>query len=141
MLTKNYLRNLGICIFISLFVMQLSGCGGAHHKHRYQLSQDGPPSVDIDVSKIQDAIPKVEPLSKYGNPSSYNTLGKKYYVMKSSFGYSEKGIASWYGMKFHAHRTSSGEPYDLAAMTAAHKTLPIPVSYTHLDVYKRQLLF
>ena len=74
---------------------------------------------------------KVEPgslkKSKYGNPSSYIVMGKRYYVMGSAQGFKQRGIASWYGSKFHGKRTSSGEVYNMHAMTAAHKTLPIPV--------------
>ena len=65
--------------------------------------------------------------SKYGNPSSYIVMGKRYYVMDSAEGFTQKGVASWYGPNFHGKRTSSGETYDMHAMTAAHKTLPIPV--------------
>ncbi len=65
--------------------------------------------------------------SKYGNPSSYIVMGKRYYVMDSAKGFTQKGVASWYGPKFHGKRTSSGETYNMHAMTAAHKTLPIPV--------------
>jgi rare lipoprotein A len=62
-------------------------------------------------------------------------LGKKYEVWDSHLGYEEEGVASWYGTKFHGRRTSSGEPYDMFAMTAAHKHLPIPsyVRVTNLD--------
>jgi len=65
--------------------------------------------------------------SKYGNPSSYIVMGKRYYVMDSAKGFTQKGVASWYGPNFHGKRTSSGEIYNMHAMTAAHKTLPIPV--------------
>ncbi len=65
--------------------------------------------------------------SKYGNPSSYIVMGKRYYVMDSAAGFTQRGLASWYGSKFHGKRTSSGEIYNMHAMTAAHKTLPIPV--------------
>jgi len=92
----------------------------------YTRSKDGPPSSWGDVSQIPDAVPKKEPRSKSGNPGSYVVFGKRYYVMKSSRGYKERGIASWYGSKFHGKRTSSGEPYDMHGMTAAHKTLPLP---------------
>ena len=71
-------------------------------------------------------MPKVESKSKYGNPKSYVVFGKRYYVKDSAKGYVEQGIASWYGTKFHGRRTSSGETYDMYAMTAAHKTLPLP---------------
>ena len=62
-----------------------------------------------------------------GNPSSYVVFGKRYYVLESSEGFVQRGIASWYGTKFHGRKTSNGEIYDMYAMTAAHKTLPIPV--------------
>ncbi len=61
-----------------------------------------------------------------GNPPFYEVFGQRYYVMPSSAGYRERGVASWYGKKFHGRRTSNGEIYDMYAMTAAHKTLPIP---------------
>lgn len=88
--------------------------------------RDGPPLHPIDISKIPDATPKHEPLSKYGNPVSYSVNGKRYYTLKSGVGYEQQGIASWYGTKFHGQRTSSGEPYDMYAMTAAHRSLPLP---------------
>jgi len=97
--------------------------------------QDAAPASPIDVSSIPDAIPKAEPLSRYGNPESYMVYGKRYYTLHSSKGYSERGMASWYGTKFHGKRTSSGEPYDLYGMTAAHKTLPLP---TYVEVTNLQ---
>ncbi|MCK5336383.1 MAG: septal ring lytic transglycosylase RlpA family protein [Gammaproteobacteria bacterium] len=86
-----------------------------------------------------DAIPKNEPKSRYGNPASYKERGKRYYVLNSAAGYQQKGIASWYGTKFHGQRTSSGEKYDMYKMTAAHKTLPIPcfVQVTNLANNKK----
>ena len=69
--------------------------------------------------------------SERGNPSSYVVFGKRYYVLDSSEGFQQRGIASWYGTKFHGRPTSSGEVYNMHAMTAAHKTLPIPV-YVHV---------
>jgi rare lipoprotein A len=70
-----------------------------------------------------------------GNPPFYEVFGKRYYVLESSAGYRERGVASWYGREFHGKRTSGGEPYDMHDMTAAHKTLPIPtwVEVTNLD--------
>src|SRR3989344_7069016 len=76
-------------------------------------SQDGPPNHYVDVSGIPDAIPKNLPKSRYGNPSSYTTMGRRYYVRDSAKGYEAKGIASWYGRKFHGQLTSSREPYDM----------------------------
>lgn len=97
--------------------------------------QDGPPRKTIEVNDIPDAVPQVEPLSRYGNPSRYTVFGKTYHVMRSANNYKATGIASWYGTKFHERRTSSGEPYNMFAMTAAHKTLPIPsfVRVTNLN--------
>lgn len=85
----------------------------------------------LDIAAIPDAIPRPEPRSRYGNPPYYEVLGRRYYVRASSEGYAERGVASWYGTKFHGRRTSSGEPYDMYAMTAAHPTLPIP---TYVEV-------
>jgi rare lipoprotein A len=97
--------------------------------------QDSAPARPIDVSSIPDAVPRPEPRSRYGNPESYVVYGQRYYTLPSSKGYSERGMASWYGTKFHGKRTSSGEPYDLYGMTAAHKTLPLPtyVKVTNLQ--------
>ena len=102
---------------------------------RYKIHNDHGPADPVDVSDVKDAVPKVEARSKYGNPKNYKVLGKWYKVKQSSVGYKEKGIASWYGKKFHGHRTSSGETYNMYAMTAAHKTLPLPtyVRVTHLE--------
>ncbi len=74
-----------------------------------------------------DPTPHQLPLSRYGNPKSYEVFGVDYYLLPSNQNYTQRGIASWYGDKFHGKRTSSGEPYNMYAMTAAHKTLPIPV--------------
>lgn len=75
---------------------------------------------------VPDAVPRNEPRSRSGNPPFYDVFGKRYYVLSSSVGYWERGVASWYGPGFHKVRTSTGEPYDMYAMTAAHKTLPLP---------------
>ena len=88
--------------------------------------KDGGPDRYVDVSSIPNAVPKHEPRSRYGNMTSYEVFGKRYYTLKSSQGFKERGIASWYGNKFHGRKTSSGEKYDMYAMTAAHKTLPLP---------------
>lgn len=96
----------------------LAGCAAV-------VEQDGPGYRRVD-SDTPDAVPRDEPLSRYGNPESYEVFGKTYYPMKSAQGFVEKGIASWYGSKFHGRKTSSGEIYDMYAMTAAHKQLPLP---------------
>lgn len=96
---------------------------------------DSGPAVAPDLRHVQEPVPRKEPRSRYGNPASYTVLGRTYHVRESADGFVERGIASWYGNKFHGRRTSSGEPYDMYAMTAAHKTLPIPVHVrvTNLD--------
>ncbi len=114
---------LGIILFASL----VTGCS-LTPSWIFDRSKegDGAPGRRLDPSQILDATPKAEPHSRSGNPSSYTVLGRTYYVMSDSRGYKERGVASWYGTKFHGQRTSSGETYDMYAMTAAHKTLPLP---------------
>jgi rare lipoprotein A len=113
----------------------LSACGGSYVFEE----QDSAPSERRDLSSVPDAVPRDEPRSRYGNPDSYVVLGKRYQVMDNATGYVEKGIASWYGTKFHGRRTSSGERYDMYAMTAAHKSLPLPtyVEVTNLKNNRR----
>jgi rare lipoprotein A len=79
-----------------------------------------------ELAAIPDAVPRYEPRSARGNPASYEVFGKRYHVLATAEGYKERGVASWYGPDFHTRATSSGEPYDMFGMTAAHKTLPIP---------------
>ncbi len=103
----------------------LSACGSAPKFGTQDgLSRHIPPPADI--ANIPDPTPKVEPLSNFGNPESYVVFGRRYRTLKDGLGYRERGIASWYGSKFHGRRTSSGESYDMYAMTAAHKSLPLP---------------
>jgi len=101
-----------------------------------QEPADGPPRVAPGhLATLPD--PEVIALapSRYGNPPTYTVDGRTYQVMASSRGYSATGLASWYGTKFHGRRTSSGEPFDMYALTAAHRTLPIPAfaRVTNLD--------
>jgi rare lipoprotein A len=84
------------------------------------------PPAPLTPDSVPDAIPRVEPRSRGGNPPFYDVFGKRYYVLSSSSGYWERGVASWYGPGFHKVRTSTGESYDMYAMSAAHKTLPLP---------------
>jgi rare lipoprotein A len=97
--------------------------------------RDGGPAIPPDVSRVPEPVPRAEPRAAYGNLSPYTVLGRTYTVMPSAQGYVERGIASWYGTKFHGRLTSSREPYDMYAMTAAHKSLPLPtfVRVTNLD--------
>lgn len=88
--------------------------------------QDKAPVNPPDVSHVPDAKPTYLPYSKYGNPIYYDVNGVRYHVLSTSRGYKADGFASWYGTKFQGRRTSSGEPYNMYAMTAASTTLPIP---------------
>ena len=115
---KNMMPVLHGFTLLSLIVMLVS-CG--------QIKDSAPVNYSKQWHEIPDAVPASVSRSKYGNPDSYEVFGKTYYVKDSAQGFQQKGIASWYGNKFHGQRTSSGEDYDMYAMTAAHKTLPIPV--------------
>ncbi|MGH8142341.1 MAG: septal ring lytic transglycosylase RlpA family protein [Steroidobacteraceae bacterium] len=84
------------------------------------------PAHPPDVALIPDAVPKIEPRSPLGNPPFYDVDGRRYVVLHSAVGYVQRGVASWYGPGFHGLRTATGEPYDMFAMTAAQKTLPLP---------------
>jgi rare lipoprotein A len=85
-----------------------------------------PPPPPTNIDSIPDAVPRPEPRSAHGNPPFYEVMGKRYFVLSVADGYVERGVASWYGPTFHGVNTSSGERYDMYAMTAAHKTLPLP---------------
>ena len=96
---------------------------------------------DADIATVRTPQPAVTatptrpPLPRAGNKSPYTVLGKTYHLLPTAEGYREEGLASWYGAKFHGRSTSNGEVYDMFAMTAAHKTLPIPayVRVTNLE--------
>ncbi len=116
-----------LSVFRLLCVLVL--CGFIHGCAQTNRVVTGPTSISSHPYKPSDpadAEPKYEPTSKLGNPPSYAVFGKRYYVMKQRVGFTERGIASWYGKKFHGRKTSTGEIYDMYAMTAAHKTLPLP---------------
>ncbi|MEM7280188.1 MAG: septal ring lytic transglycosylase RlpA family protein [Pseudomonadota bacterium] len=104
--------------------------------------QDSAPSRTPTGNETQDAVPRDEPLSRRGNPPYYDQFGQRYYVLKTAKGYNERGVASWYGKKFHGRQTSNGEIFDMYAMTAAHKTLPLPayVEVTNLRNGKKAVL-
>lgn len=116
-----------------LMCLLLSGC--------FAKNIDSAPTQYINIHKIKNAIPKNEQILKKHNPTSYVIHGKRYFVRKSPKGYNEIGYASWYGTKFHGRLTATGEPYDMLAMTAANKTLPIPcyAQVTNLE-NKRQVI-
>ena len=88
--------------------------------------KDGPPQQSVGLHHVKSLTVKQKYKSEFGNPAFYIVDQKKYYTLDSAQGYRERGIASWYGTQFHGKLTSSREPYDMLAMTAAHKTLPLP---------------
>jgi len=100
-----------------VMLVMVAGCAG---------TRTTVPSAPRDVASIPEAVPRAEPRSTRGNPPFYDVFGKRYFVLASQEGYVERGVASWYGPGFHQATTSNGERYDMYAMTAAHKTLPLP---------------
>ena len=102
---------------------------------RYSIMQDRAPEKPIDIINIPEVVPEPVVRTIAGNRSPYTVLGKSYFVLPSEEGYSERGIASWYGEKFHGHKTSNGEVFDMYQVSAAHKSLPIPsfLRVTNLD--------
>ncbi len=106
-------------LLISFLISLLASCG--------EIRDSAPVNYSKQWDEIPDAVPAPVARSRYGNPDSYEVFGETYHVMESAGDFRQKGIASWYGNKFHGRRTSSGEDYNMYAMTAAHKTLPIPV--------------
>ena len=112
--------------FHCLIVLTVGGC--SVHAPRDGAPRSGsatPPSLP------SDPVPRAEARSRYGNGPVYEVYGERYEVLNTSFGYREQGVASWYGKKFHGRPTASREPYDMYAMTAAHKSLPLP---TYVEV-------
>ncbi|MGK7297224.1 MAG: septal ring lytic transglycosylase RlpA family protein [Candidatus Wenzhouxiangella sp. M2_3B_020] len=108
-------------------LLMLAACG-------VREAQDGA-GRPLDPGDITVPEPRAEPRARYGNHSPYTVNGRTYRVLDSARGYRERGRASWYGSKFHGRPTSSGEPFDMYEVSAAHKTLPLPtwVEVTNLD--------
>jgi len=114
-------------LFVLLLAIAVAGCSstGGRKKGGY-YKDDGPdanPPSNLD--QIPDAVPKLEPYASGAN-RPYVVFGQRYVPDTSGQAYKKRGIASWYGKKFHGNSTSIGETYDMYAMTAAHTTLPIP---------------
>ncbi len=125
--------------FLLLFIYTITSVGCSSTK---TIASDGPPEKHINASKIPNAKPKYEPYSSSGNPPFYTVNNKKYIVHKTAHNFHQQGIASWYGTKFHGKKTSNGETYNMLAMTAAHKILPIPtyLKVTNLDNNKQVIV-
>ncbi len=102
----------------------LAGC--ATTRHREPAPAVRLPPLPRNIGSTPDAVPRLEPRAAHGNPPFYDVDGKRYYVLATAEGYDATGVASWYGPTFDGLRTSDGDRYDMYAMTAAHKTLPLP---------------
>jgi len=120
---------------ICMLTLALTACGSAPQRNEPGASaprgggyykDDGPGDViPANIAEIPDAVPRDEPLSRYAN-RPYEVFGQRYVPLTRVQPYHEEGVASWYGRRYHAKKTSSGEAYDMYAMSAAHPTLPIP---------------
>jgi rare lipoprotein A len=115
-------RLAGLALFAGALI---AGCAHAPRRASPRASPPPLPSA-AGTAGVADAVPREEPRSASGNPPFYQVGGHRYIVLASAAGYHERGVASWYGPDFHGLRTATGERYDMFAMTAAHKTLPIP---------------
>ena len=114
---------------LALWLLLLAACAVTAHRPPAPVPAPAAaplPAPPANSGAIPDAVPRPEPRSAHGNPPFYDVLGRRYFVLALADGYLERGVASWYGPTFHGGNTSSGEPYDMYAMTAAHKTLPLP---------------
>ena len=129
-----------LCRVICLAV--LSGCGTVYKREAPAPEASPPPASSTprgayykddgpganpppDLTAVPDAVPRAEPLHRFAN-RPYQVFGKDYVPVSALAPFRQSGIGSWYGRRFHGAPTSSGEPYDMYAMTAAHPTLPIP---------------
>ncbi len=119
-----------------LLLLSVTACSGVFNV------PDGAPSTKVNFAKVPNATPKPLPKSVYGNPKSYEVNGVTYHVKNNAIGFTERGIASWYGTKFHGHLTSTREPYNMFKMTAAMRTVPIPcfVEVTNLKNNRRVIV-
>ena len=124
--------NNGLKAVVTCALILVSAC--STQTGRYQQRHDSTPTRLPSSAELVDAIPRAEAKSKGGN-RNYTVLGKSYKVLASADNFVEQGIASWYGKKFHGHLTSNGEIYNMYAMSAAHKNLPLPsyVKVTNLE--------
>ncbi|WP_158968389.1 septal ring lytic transglycosylase RlpA family protein [Paraglaciecola sp. L3A3] len=117
--------------FILLLCLIMTACAP---KGRYHQHQDSAPQVVPHNVTVEDAVPQYEPYAP-ANLRPYTIRGVNYQPLTTGLGFTDSGLASWYGEKFHGHLTSNGEIYDMYKMSAAHKTLPLPsfARITNLD--------
>lgn len=129
--TRNNPRSPCKLLQIGLLILaaQLAGCatfGGPDIPPPPPTNSQPPPKVPARIAAIPNAQWQPAPIGRRGNPDNYEVFGETYHVVQTRKPYEQQGWASWYGKNFHGETTSSGEPYNMYAMTAAHKTLPIP---------------
>lgn len=115
----------GFSLFVVLLLGACSSGGGGRPGGQFLPGDGLPKGQQVDIAAVANAVPKQELRSATGN-KPYKVFGKHYTPLNSAQAYHAEGIASWYGTKFHGRKTSSGEPYDMYAMSAAHRTLPLP---------------
>ena len=113
----------------AMAAVYLAGCSMLPGVKQYDTLEDGPGRIMTSGNNANGA--SSEAFSELGNKSPYSVNGRFYYVMEDPAHYRARGKASWYGNKFHGRKTSSGETFDMYAMTAAHRNLPLP---TYLEV-------
>jgi len=104
----------------------LAGCGSTSKPRGGGYYKDDGPGSDIpaNILSIPDAVPRIETYARANN-RPYEVFGRTYYPLGGK-PYSQEGVASWYGRKFHGNRTANGETYDMYSMSAAHTVLPLP---------------
>lgn len=124
-------------LILSSILILATSCSKSNHSDK-----DGAPDVFVKAILAPNPIPKKERISKFGNKKTYHVKGKTYHVLRTAKNYQKIGIASWYGTKFHGRLTSSREPYNMFALTAASKELPIPcyVKVKNLDNNKSAIV-
>jgi len=126
---------------VAVVLVLLAACSSSPKKGGY-YKDDGPgSSPPSNLDRLADPKPRSEPLHRFAN-RPYEVFGKKYVPLASVQTFHQRGVASWYGKRFHGQKTASGETYDMYAMTAAHPILPIP-SYariTHLKSGKQVIV-
>lgn len=122
-------------VWLALLTLLLVACSSAPEApSRYSQKYDSIPARLPSADELIEPEPSFEPYSRQGN-RTYQLFGRTWHILDNVEGYTQEGTASWYGEKFHGHLTSNGETYDMYAMSAAHKTLPLPsyVRVTNLN--------
>ena len=112
-----------IPLLLAALALALAGCATRAPTPQSDGAEARPP---LDPMQVPDAVPVLEPIRTGGPNKPYEVLGETYAPLLPEAALSERGLASWYGRKFHGRRTASGELYNMYAMTAAHPTLPLP---------------